>query len=59
LLDEHLRKIEVLRTQNYDWVANPHLYDQNYGYRCRTPQMQMQEAIAKQKSVVLDFHQAW
>jgi len=58
LIDEHLCNIEVLRTQNYDWVANPHLYDQNYVYRWRTLQMQMQEAIAKQTSVELDCRQA-
>ena len=59
LLDQHLHNLEVIRTQHYDWVANPHLYDQNYVYRWRTLQMQMQEAIAKQKSVELDCRQAW
>lgn len=59
LLDQHLHNLEVIRTKHYDWVANPHLYDQSYVYRWRTLQMQMQEAIAKQKSVELDYRQAW
>ena len=59
LLEEHLRNIEVMRTQNYDWVTNQQLCNQNYVNRWRTLQMQMQEAIAKQKSVELDYRQAW
>ena len=59
LLDEHLRNIEVIPTQNYDWVANQQLYDQNYVYRWRSLRKQMQEAITKQTRVELECRQAW
>ena len=59
LLEEHLRNIEVMRTQNYDWVTNQQLCNQNYVNRWRSLQKQMQEAITKQKSVELDCRQAW
>jgi hypothetical protein len=59
LLDEHLRNIEVMRTQNYDWAANQHLSDKNYLDRWRSLQKQMQEAIAKEKSIEIECRQAW
>ena len=59
LLNEHLRNIEVVRIQNYDWGANQHLYDKNYIHRWCSLKRQMQEAISRQKRVELDYRQAW
>ena len=54
LLEEHLRNIEFVRTQNYDWMASQHLYNKNYMYRWRSLQAQIQQAIGKQKRASRD-----
>jgi hypothetical protein len=51
LLEEHLRNIEFIRTQNYNWMTSQRLYDKHYMYRWRALQTQIQLAIAKQKGL--------
>jgi hypothetical protein len=49
LLEQHLRNIEFVRAQDYDWMASQQVYNKSYMYRWRSLQAQIQQAIAKEK----------
>jgi hypothetical protein len=54
LLEQHLRNVEYVRVQDYDWMASQHVSNKSYMYYWSSLQAQIQQAVAKKKRAELD-----
>jgi len=55
LLEQHLRNVEYVRVQDYDWMASQDVSNKSYMYYWSSLQAQIQQAVAKKKRAELDY----
>jgi hypothetical protein len=55
LLEQHLRNVEYVRAQDYDWMASQHVSNKSYMYYWSSLQAQIQQAVAKKKRTESEY----